>query len=64
MAQSETHIILFCKQFLFNNRLKTMVIKFRFQNLQIWQFAIEICDDPLDIADDLAERNSIDSQNS
>ncbi len=33
-----------------------MVTKFRFQDLQIWQFAIEICDELLDIADDLADR--------
>jgi four helix bundle protein len=31
-------------------------VKFRFQDLQIWQFAIEIFDDLLDIADDLADR--------
>lgn len=32
-------------------------MKFRFQDLQIWQFAIEISDELLDIADHLEERN-------
>ena len=31
-------------------------MKFRFQDLQIWQFAIEISDELLDIADNLEER--------
>ena len=31
-------------------------MKFRFQDLQIWQFAIEISDDLLDIADDLENK--------
>ncbi|HKJ80969.1 MAG TPA: four helix bundle protein [Ignavibacteriaceae bacterium] len=31
-------------------------MKFRFQDLQIWQFAIEISDELLDIADDLENR--------
>lgn len=31
-------------------------MKFRFQDLQIWQFAIEISDDLLDIADLLEEK--------
>ena len=30
--------------------------KFRFQDLKIWQFAIEIADELFDIADDLEER--------
>jgi four helix bundle protein len=33
-----------------------VVINFRFQDLQIWQFAIEICDELLNIADNLADR--------
>jgi len=32
------------------------VMKFRFQDLQIWQFAIEISDELLDIADFLEDR--------
>ena len=31
-------------------------MKFRFQDLQIWQFAIEISDELLDIADSLEEK--------
>lgn len=31
-------------------------MKFRFQDLQIWQFAIELSDELLDIADDLEGR--------
>lgn len=31
-------------------------MKFRFQDLQIWQFAIELSDELLDIADNLEER--------
>jgi four helix bundle protein len=31
-------------------------MKFRFQDLQIWQFAIELSDDLLDIADDLERK--------
>ncbi len=31
-------------------------MKFRFQDLQIWQFAIDLSDELLDIADDLEDR--------
>jgi four helix bundle protein len=33
-----------------------MANKFRFQNLKIWQFAIEIADDLFDIADELERK--------
>ena len=33
-----------------------MVIRFRFQNLKVWQLAIEIADDLFDIADQLEEK--------
>lgn len=34
-----------------------MGAKFRFQDLKIWQLAIEITDDLLDIADELERKN-------
>jgi four helix bundle protein len=33
------------------------MVKFRFQDLKIWQLAIEIADDLFDLADDLEKRN-------
>lgn len=33
-----------------------MAIKFRFQDLRIWQSAIEIADELFDIADDLEKK--------
>jgi four helix bundle protein len=32
------------------------MVKFRFQDLEVWQLAIEIADDLFDIADDLEKR--------
>jgi four helix bundle protein len=35
---------------------KTIMVKFRFQDLKIWQLAIEIADELFDIADDLEKK--------
>ena len=40
------------------------MVKFRFQDLKIWQLAIEIADELFDIADELEKRNYIDLPNS
>lgn len=39
-----------------NKRKAKTMVKFRFQDLEIWRLAIEIADDLFDIADDLEKR--------
>ena len=39
-----------------NNPNNTMTVKFRFQDLKIWQLAIEIADELFDVADDLEKK--------
>jgi four helix bundle protein len=35
---------------------KKIIVKFRFQDLKIWQLAIEISDELFDLADDLEKK--------
>ena len=39
-----------------NNPINPIAIKFRFQDLKIWQLAIEIADELFDVADDLEKK--------
>ena len=39
-----------------NNPINPIPIKFRFQDLKIWQLAIEIADELFDVADDLEKK--------
>ena len=39
-----------------NNPINPVAIKFRFQDLKIWQLAIEIADELFDVADDLERK--------
>ena len=39
-----------------NNPINPVAIKFRFQDLKIWQLAIEIADELFDVADDLEKK--------
>jgi len=39
-----------------NDRKREIMVKFRFQDLKVWQLAIEIADELFDIADDLEKR--------
>jgi hypothetical protein len=39
-----------------NNQNKQMTVKFRFQDLKIWQLAIEIADQLFDVADELEKK--------
>jgi len=39
-----------------NYRKREIMVKFRFQDLKVWQLAIEIADELFDIADDLEKR--------
>jgi hypothetical protein len=38
-----------------------MTVKFRFQDLKIWQLAIQIANELFDIADELEQKGYIDS---